>query len=120
MQFKPNYPELLADLALQLRDFLTERGLDAAEAEDAAREAAEHVRQHWGGQVVYIPLGLSAAVMRRWEEIWTKFRGDNVPQLAREYKCSEVHINRILRKLREVKRRDVQREMFPASEKPQA
>lgn len=118
MNLGPEYPELLADMALQLREFLIEEaGVAEDKAEAFARDAAERVRQNWGGQLVYVPTGLGHEVLQRWEQIWAKFSGDNVPALAKEFDCTEIHIYRIIRRMREVERRKLQRPLFPETEK---
>jgi Mor family transcriptional regulator len=81
MNLGPEYPELLADLALQLREFLiTDAGVEPDKADKLARDAVENVRQNWGGQLIYVPTGLGHEVQQRWQEIWDKFTGDNVPR----------------------------------------
>jgi|CXWL01.1.fsa_nt_gi Mor family transcriptional regulator len=114
MNLGPEYPELLADLALQLRELLIEKAhLPNDQAELIAREAAEHVRKDWGGQIIYVPTGLGHDVQQRWLEIWNKFKGDNVSELASEFGCSEIHIYRIIKRMREIERRKTQGQLFP-------
>lgn len=117
MRLDPDFPELLAELAAHVYEYLVARGIDPAKAEELARGSAERVRERWGGQILYIPIGFSKAVMERWEEIWSKFTGDNEAQLAQEYKCSEVHIYRVIRRMRVIKLGETQPEL-PLSEKP--
>jgi Mor family transcriptional regulator len=120
MDFGPDYPELLVELAAHLQECLIENGMPNQQATELALKATERVRLNFGGQVIYIPFGAAHEVLKRWEEIWEEFTGDNQPQLARKHQCSEVHINRILRKMRAAKLRSVQREIpFPVAEKPQ-
>jgi Mor family transcriptional regulator len=121
MNLGPEYPEVLADLAAVLRELLVESGLAEPKAQEIAREAAERIRQHFGGQLIYIPLGLRHEVMKRWNEIWSKWSGPEcTPQLAKEYRCSEVHINRIVRHMREVESRARHTELFAEPAKPQS
>jgi Mor family transcriptional regulator len=118
LKLGPEYPEILAEMAAHVFECLKESGVPKERAAEIAVKAAERVRQNFGGQVVYIPFGLSHEALKRWEEIWAKFTGDNQPQLAREYGCTEVHINRVLRRMREVKLRDVQDDIFIKPAKP--
>ena len=111
MNLGPEYPEILSELAEHIRECLVESGMDKQPATKLALKVVERVRLNFGGQVVYIPFGLSHEALKRWEEIWTKFNGTNQPRLAKEYDCSEVHINRVLRRMREVKMREVQRDL---------
>lgn len=115
MKFGPEYPELLADLALQLHELLVQNGIDAGHAEDLARKHAEGVRQRWGGQLVYVPTGMGHELMQRWQEIWDKFKGDNIAELAREYGYSEMTIYRIIKRKREAETRRLHGDMFPAA-----
>jgi len=105
MNLGPDYPELLADMATHVFKCLKDSGVPEPLAAEIAMKAAERVRQNFGGQVVYVSLGRSHEALKRWEELWAKFTGDNQPQLAREYGCTEVHIYRVLRRMREAKRR---------------
>jgi len=115
MNLGPEYPELLADLAVQLRDLLTKSGMPADKAEQTARAAAEHVRLHWGGQIVYVPTGSRYETRQQWSEIWSKFNGKNVSQLAQEFRKTEVQIYYILRQMREQMQRELQPDLLESS-----
>ncbi len=108
MKLGPEYPEILADLAMQIRELLIEAKLPEALAEQLALASAERMRQRWGGQLTYIPIGASHEAMRRWLQIWSKFTGDNIPQLAKEFSLSEVYVYQIIRRMREIERERVQ------------
>ena len=120
LNLEPEYPEVLAQIAAHVFECLKESGVPKERAAEIAIGAAERVRQNLGGQMTYIPFGLAHEVLKRWEEIWAKFTGDNQLQLAREYGCTEVHIYRILRRMREVKLRDVQDDIFIKPAKPRS
>jgi Mor family transcriptional regulator len=116
MNLGPEYPELLADLALLTREFLIDRArMPADQAELLARELAEHVRRDWGGQIIYVPSGHGHDVAQRWQQIWAEFKGDNHADLARKFDCNVTHIYRIIRRLREIERRKTQGSLFPAA-----
>ncbi len=112
MKLGPEYPELLTDLALQLRQSLINRGRTAEEADEIARHATEHVRRHWGGQIVYIPKGDRYEAKAQWREIWAKFTGNNVPQLAAEYDLTEIHVYYIIRQMRAEEQARLQPSLF--------
>lgn len=114
MNLGPEYPELLAELAMQLHATLIQAGIEPATASRIARDCAERIRQDWGGQIIYVPIGQGFDTMQRWQEIWGKFKGDNVAELAREYKLTEVHVYRIVSKMRELERRSRQSDLFPS------
>lgn len=105
---RDKYPEILTDIAGMLREFHLGRGVAPDEAGKLAFEEAEVLRQNLGGQLVYIPLGKGHEALKRWTEIWGKFTGDNVPQLAAEYKVSEAYVYQIIRRMRELERERVQ------------
>lgn len=114
MNLGPEYPELLADLALLTREFLIDRAhVPSEQAELFARELAERVRHNFGGQIIYVPTGMGHDVAQRWQQIWNRFKGDNVPELAREFDCTEIHIYRVIRRMREIERRKTQGQLFP-------
>jgi Mor family transcriptional regulator len=102
------YPELLADLAEQAAQLLCSKGgIESKLAAEIGQELAEHLRAHWSGAGIYIPKGISYELSQRDLEIWNKFNGRNVRELAREHDLTEVRIYQILNTVRraEVKRR---------------
>lgn len=112
INFPPDYPELLADLAAHLYQHLTVHGIDAPAAETMARASAEHIRQHWGGIEIYFPKGLSFEISQRNAEIWRKFNGENTDKLAREYKLTERQVTSIIAEQRALDRRRRQQPLF--------
>lgn len=113
MTTEAGYPELLADMFTKLREILIKRGgLGAEKADECAMEAAEAIRRDWGGQIIYVPTGLGYDVMERDREIWSKFTGHNVYQLAKEYELTEIHIYRVIAKMRMLDRVGRQNDLF--------
>jgi Mor family transcriptional regulator len=55
------YPELLADLVVQLGRQLEKTGIAAERAGAIAFAVAEHAREHWSGFPIYVPLDDQAA-----------------------------------------------------------
>lgn len=103
------YPEILADLAEQIARSLVSRGMATDIAADLGRESAEHIRRHWGGQLVYISKGVAFILSKRDMEIWEKWNGRNTLELCREYEITLQRLYQILnaRREREVKKRQV-------------
>lgn len=95
-----HYPELLTDLALHVGALLKNRNVDPTEAEIIGLEVAEHVRNHWGGQMIYIQKGLSHDTRLKWQKIWDDFTGDNVKELATQYDLTEVQVYKIIKVMR--------------------
>lgn len=56
----------------------------------------DRVKTHCGGSSVYLPKGDWHQFAPRDQEIYAKFRGHNLSQLAREYKLSEMRIRQIV------------------------
>ena len=97
-EFKSRGPELLQDLADQITQALIELlGLDTEKAEQLGREIAERMAAHWGGQNVYFPMGLTMKLSRRDQQIYDAFKGDNQPDLARQFGVSLQWVYRILK-----------------------
>lgn len=95
-----HYPELLTDLAIQVGVLLKNRNVDPSEADLIGLEVAEHVRNHWGGQMIYIQKGLSHDTRLKWQRIWDEFTGDNVKELATRHDLTEVQVYRIIKVMR--------------------
>lgn len=91
------YPELLADLADQVAVKLVEAGIDLERAADIGFAVAEHVRNHWSGQSLYLAKGLHYDLSRRDLEIFERFNGRNHEQLAREYNLTVMRIYQIIK-----------------------
>lgn len=100
-QLDQDYPEILVGLVEHLTKLLTDRGIDGAAAATAARECAEHMRQQWGGQLVYIAKGRRIGLSVRDKEIWRKWRGNNEQELCREYDITLARLYQILKAMRE-------------------
>jgi len=78
--------------------------LGKARAEQASTSIAERVCRELGGQTLYIPRRLGSRLIKRDEEIFAKFTGDNVAELARAYDLTESRIYSIIRKERRRRR----------------
>jgi Mor family transcriptional regulator len=104
MIFDPDYPELLADAARHLRTTFIDIGLSPEQSEFAAREAAEFLRLHWGGQQLYFAKGVSFAASQRDEQVWRDFNGRNVDELAKKYELSTRMVLYIVERMRELER----------------
>lgn len=94
------YPEILADLADQVALKLAEAGIGAELAADIGFSSAEHIREHWSGQSIYLPKGVQYDFSRRDLEIFDRFNGHNQPELAREYNLTVMRIYQITKAVR--------------------
>lgn len=97
-EFKSKGPELLVDLAEQCAQVLREKaGLDRDKADQVAREVADHMAGHWGGQNIYFPMGLSYRLSQRDRQIYDEFDGANHSDLARKWGVSLQWVYKIVK-----------------------
>lgn len=94
------YPELWASLRDNLEGLLVAAGVDPQKARDVAAACTESTRKLWGGGNYYFPRGMKYELTFRDHELFRKFTGDNVPDLAREYEMSEQRVYQIIAKVR--------------------
>lgn len=106
------YPELLEHIATTVTATLVDRGLDVDHAKTAGQDCAEAVRRHFGGQQLYIPMGLRYELTGRDREIYARWNGRNDIELCREYTISERHLRRIIDAMREADRKTRQGGLF--------
>lgn len=116
--FRSKGPELLLDLTQHITHALGELiALDSDQAEHVAKEVADRMAAHWGGQNIYFPMGLSIKLSRRDREIYDKFTGRNHHELVREYGVSLAWIYKIIKAVRKEEIARLQGDMFsPASD----
>lgn len=99
--FKSKGPELLVDLADQCAFALREiAGMDDDMSNQVAREVADRMASHWGGQNIYFPMGLSYKLSQRDHQIFAEFNGVNHSDLARKYGVSLQWIYKIVKMVR--------------------
>lgn len=94
------YPELLQDLADQVGLKLVELGVDPEKAAEIGFASAEHIREHWGGQPIYLPKGAQYEFSMRDMQVFEQFNGHNHAALAREYNLSVMRIYQIIKAVR--------------------
>jgi len=90
------YPELLEELAQLVGRLVAEAGIEAESARSIGESVAESVRQHYGGQHIYIAKGRFLESSQLMETIWAEFTGDNHAQLAMRYGKTVRHMYRLL------------------------
>lgn len=94
---EPDYPAILLEMAVLLATELASAGVDVPHAEALAETVAEHVRERFGGQNIYLPKGEAARARRRRAMMWADFTGDNYRELAHKYGMSLQHAYRRIR-----------------------
>ena len=106
-------PELLLDLADRTARILQDRiDIDQDLAAHVAAELARNIAESWGGQTIYVPQGLGMFAHERDEQIYKEFNGTNHAELARKYKISMQWVYSIIKKMRELKAREIQPGLF--------
>jgi len=110
-----DYPEILADLSARISDRLVKHGIEQQLSGEVASEVVEEMRHHWGGQLIYVPQGLSFEKRKEYECVWKAFTGDNHSQLARQFKRSVSQIYRIVEIMRADEMRKRQTDMFSST-----
>lgn len=94
------YPELLQDLADQIGLKLVEMGVTPERAAEIGFASAEHIREHWGGQPIYLPKGVQYNFSVRDMQLFERFDGNNHLALAREYNLTVMRIYQIVKTVR--------------------
>jgi len=87
--------EILDDLAAKLAAEYIARGIADMLARQLALATCECIRQDWGGQMIYVPMGRRSG---RDAEIRRRWNGRNMDELCREFQLSEIQVRRILKK----------------------
>jgi Mor family transcriptional regulator len=72
----------------------------------------EHLRSNMGGTSPYIPLSRKCEMLARDREIYHKHTGDNINELAHEYKLSAQCIYSIISRVGKLERKKRQRDLF--------
>lgn len=107
-----DYPEILTDLSTRISTRLVASGVEQQLAGEVACAVTEEMRQHWGGQLIYVPQGMSFEKRKEYERVWKAFNGHNHEHLAREFKKSISQVYRIVEFMRAEKLRESQADMF--------
>jgi Mor family transcriptional regulator len=92
---------VLQDLADSIIEFMIESGEDPLGAATIGMRIAEHVREHWGGQKIYIPKACSYYCFLRDQEIFDKWNGSNTKELCNEYAITNTRLYQIIVKVRQ-------------------
>ncbi len=107
-------PELLMDLADKAAKILQDRiELEPDIAAHVGSELARSMAESWGGQTIYVPQALGMFAHERDVQIYREFNGTNHAELARKYQISMQWVYSIVKKMRAIKMREVQPELFP-------
>lgn len=113
MSWREHATPLLVEIAEQARAVLAEElGLPPDQADYGGYLVMRRIVDHLGGASVYLPKADSVARHERDERIWAQFTGRNHHELARVHGVTTIHIYRLLRRMRQRARAEVQRGLF--------
>lgn len=115
----PDYPVILRELADQVRQQLVASGRpDGAAA--IAESCAEHVREHFGGQMITWPKGDTMRLKRRRAAMWAAFNGTNHNELAKQFGLGVQQVYRQLKIARAEHRARTEHALFDDEGAPTA
>jgi Mor family transcriptional regulator len=96
---------LLNEIAEQVGAALKKDGIAAPRALEVGIDVAAHLDETFAGTMLYWPKGRSEKSADKHEEIANAFNGSNIPELAVRFDMSEPSIYRVLKKMREARRK---------------
>ena len=94
--------ELLADMAQQTEDLLKLYGIDESVADQVGCAVANHMADHWGGQLINIPKDYFYKLSQRDLDIWNDFTGNNHATLSKKYNLGIRAIYKIIDKMKKL------------------
>lgn len=110
--------ELLADVASHASEIAAAHGVKADIADLIGATVADHLAEHWGGQVISIPKDYHYKLSDLHLQIYTEFTGNNHMELVRKYGISLQWIYKLINRVhkREVNKR--QQKLFDDESAP--
>ncbi len=91
--------ELLEDVIVHAAAVLADLGIDKARADHCSTALADYLAEHWGGQVISIPVDHAVRMSRREREILLDRQAGMSPhQIATKYKMTESGVRKMLRR----------------------
>lgn len=98
------WPAQLVEFLQVLEAMHRRKGLAADAAFANARDVVLALATHLGGRQFYLPRGDRLAIALRDAEIWHRFDGRNVAELAAQHGLTEIHLYAVLRRQRDLHR----------------
>ncbi|GKT21712.1 Mor transcription activator family protein [Acidovorax sp. SUPP3334] len=92
--------ELLEDLVRLVSHLLLEYGLPEVAASLVAHALADHVADHWGGQLISFPKDQRRKLCLLEIEIYRQFTGGNYGELALKYGMGERGMRKLLSRVK--------------------
>ncbi len=104
--------ELLSDVSDHVAAELQVFGVPVEKAEQIGTNIANHMAEHWGGQVIGFPKDYIFKLHARDLDIYNAFNGNNHGQLARSYRLSVRAIYKIVDRVRRREKDRLQGRLF--------
>lgn len=106
--------ELLTDLEGVVSRELVEHDVDPDLAEHIGCAIADRIADHWGGQILCIPMNYAYKLAKLDLQIYSDFTGNNHANLAKKYKRSVRTIYKVISRARKHKMEYLnQPDLFP-------
>lgn len=107
-EIRAKWPKALADLVTVIESANGRAGDDQDAARDRAVIIVRALSKYAGGRQLYIPKDDVLERALRDREIWNRFQGNNVDELASTYKLTAVKVYSIIAEQRLLHRQKVQ------------
>jgi Mor family transcriptional regulator len=104
--------ELLDDVVEQAKNVLVDHGVDTDVSEQAATAIAEHLADHWGGQLINFPKNFLYKLAQRDRVIYDEFNGRNIAELARKFNMSVRGIYKVINRAQKRAVKEKQPDLF--------
>lgn len=111
-EIRAKWPKALADLVTVIESANGRAGDDQDAARDRAVIIVRALSKYAGGRQLYIPKDDALERALRDREIWNRFQGNNVDELAATYKLTAVKVYSIIAEQRVLHRQKVQPSLF--------
>lgn len=107
----PEYPPILTTIAKEVAGCLRKLmpALTDENVYETALSVSEYVRAQHRGTNEYIPVGVSFESVKRDEEVWSAYKGNNLEELAAKHNITVMRVRQIcsFMRAREVARRQI-------------
>lgn len=108
--------ELLTDVMAHVEATLRELGIDAPRADHCGHAIADMLAEHWGGQVISMPVDHAYKLSLRERQILDALKCSSKSEVAMRYGITISGINKLIQRARRRHVEDAQIDLFAASE----
>lgn len=111
-EIRAKWPKILADLVSVIEAAHLREGDSPEVAQRRAFVTVRALANYAGGRQLYMPRGGVLERALRARKIWTKYKGDNIPDLANEFELTVSQVYTIIAEQRELHRQRIQPSLF--------